>query len=69
MAELPAWADPKHPTNTIRHNLRCWQCKEKGVVGKHWGQWCFKCNVARMSRLSSQFDQIADQLSKDEALS
>jgi hypothetical protein len=55
---LPAYADLDHPTNKIRPRLKCWNCGTKGVVGKHWGQWCFKCNNERLGHLNGQFDKI-----------
>lgn len=68
-AALPAYADPAHPTNKIRPRLRCWGCGTKGVVGKHWGQWCFECNVRRIRHLDARFDEIRAALAKAEGRS
>jgi len=50
MSELPPYKDPNHPTNKPRPNLKCWGCGKRGVTGRHWGQWCFECNVKRIER-------------------
>lgn len=62
MANLPAYKDPGHPTNKIRPNLKCWGCGKKGVTGKHWGQWCFECNVKRIERVNDQFRTFANSV-------
>lgn len=51
--ELPAYRDPSHPTNEVRPLIRCLGCGKFGCVGKHWGNWCFECNVARIERITS----------------
>lgn len=53
--QLPAYADPNHRTNKIRPSLKCWGCGTQGVVGKHWGQWCFECNVKRIGCIDAKF--------------
>lgn len=65
MADLPAYKDPDHPTNKTRPNLKCWGCGTLGVTGKHWGQWCFDCNVARMERINNAFRPFADSIGID----
>ncbi len=52
------WADPGHPGNRIRWRIRCLGCRQMGCTTS-WGPWCFKCNVARMTRLSASFTDIA----------
>jgi hypothetical protein len=58
---VPAFADPNHPGNTIRPNVRCLGCGEKGCVTS-WGDWCFRCNVARMTRISKALDRAEEIL-------
>jgi hypothetical protein len=60
------WADPEHPGNRIRPNVRCAGCGTKGCV-TYWGPWCLACNVARMTRLSATFDRLAADLRKIES--
>ena len=48
---MDAYKDADHPSNKIRPNVRCWGCGKKGCVGKHWGNWCFSCNVKRIERI------------------
>jgi hypothetical protein len=62
MAALPAYKDPDHPTNKLRPKLRCWGCKKLGVTGRHWGQWCFECNVARFERINDSFRLFAESI-------
>lgn len=50
--ELKPYEDPSHPSNTLRPRTRCWGCGKLGCVGKHWGNWCFKCNNERIGRIS-----------------
>jgi hypothetical protein len=53
------WADPEHPGNRIRPRVRCIGCGVRGCITA-WGPWCFRCNVARMTRLNSGFAEIAE---------
>lgn len=48
-----AYKDPAHPSNKIRPRTVCWGCGKRGCVGKHWGNWCFACNVARIDKISA----------------
>lgn len=52
------WADPDHPGNTLRPNVKCVGCGVMGCV-THWGPWCFECNVKRMTRLNKSFNELA----------
>lgn len=62
---LPAYKDPDHPTNKIRPKLKCWGCGALGVTGKHWGQWCFKCNVDRIDGVNERFRPFAESIGVD----
>ena len=55
---LPAYKDPDHLSNAIRPRIRCWGCGGLGCVGKHWGNWCFECNVKRIERISGALEQL-----------
>lgn len=55
---IPAYRDPNHPSNVIRPQVRCWGCGNLGCVGKHWGNWCFDCNVARIGRINAAFESV-----------
>lgn len=46
------YADPEHPGNAIRKNLRCIGCRKLGCTTA-WGPWCFACNVARIDRIDA----------------
>lgn len=59
---LEAWQDPKHPSNKIRPKVKCWGCGKMGCVGKHWGNWCFECNVKRIGRIDKGFSKIATSM-------
>jgi hypothetical protein len=59
MSGEPAYMDASHPSNVIRPQIRCWGCGNLGCVGKHWGNWCFECNKARIGRISSQLERAA----------
>jgi hypothetical protein len=60
---MPIWADPDHETNQVqRPRTVCWGCGKKGCIDKHWGDWCFACNLARMTRLDASFSAIAAAL-------
>jgi hypothetical protein len=50
---MPAYKNPDHPSNRIRPKVKCWGCGNFGCVGKHWGNWCFGCNVRRIDRISN----------------
>ncbi|MBN9601855.1 MAG: hypothetical protein J0G33_02880 [Afipia felis] len=62
MADLPAYKDQNHRTNKLRPNLKCWGCGKLGVTGKHWGQWCFDCNVKRIDRINGNFSAFAQSI-------
>lgn len=51
------YADPNHPGNKIRPNVKCIGCGTKGCITA-WGPWCFTCNVERMDRISARFTQF-----------
>jgi hypothetical protein len=53
----PLWADPDDPSNKIRPRVVCLGCGEKGCVS-YWGDWCFKCNVKRMRKLSAALSRL-----------
>ena len=57
----PIWADPSKNAVT-RPRTKCWGCGKAGCVDKHWGNWCFACNVKRLTRLTASFDQISQSL-------
>lgn len=59
---LPAYKDPNHSTNKIRPKLKCWGCGKLGVTGRHWGQWCFECNVERIEGINDKFRPFADSI-------
>jgi hypothetical protein len=48
------YADPNHPGNQLRPNVRCVGCGKDGCVTA-WGPWCFECNVERLDRISAPF--------------
>ena len=55
---MEAYKDPDHPSNKIRPRTVCWGCGARGCVGKHWGNWCFECNVARIKRITASLDEL-----------
>lgn len=55
---MKAYQDPSHPSNQIRPKTKCWGCGKLGCVGKHWGNWCFDCNVKRIDKISSVLDTM-----------
>jgi hypothetical protein len=68
MGELTAeqaqpYADPNHPSNTLRPRTRCWGCGTLGCVGKHWGNWCFRCNNERIGRINATFERLTESKS------
>lgn len=56
---MQAYEDSNHPSNKIRPRTVCWGCGNKGCVGKHWGNWCFACNVARIKRITGQLRELS----------
>lgn len=61
--EKRPFADPHHPGNAIRPNVKCLGC---GVMGctTAWGPWCFDCNVKRMDHLDARFAELEASLTK-----
>lgn len=57
---IPAYKDPKHPSNKIRPRTQCWGCKKMGCVGKHWGNWCFECNVKRIEGITGALEELVE---------
>ena len=49
------YADPAHPGNTLRSNIKCIGCGKLGC-GTAWGPWCISCNVERIDRISGFLD-------------
>ena len=67
-ADTPIWANPDDPSNQVsRPAVKCWGCGQRGCIDKHWGNWCFACNVKRMTRLSASFDSIAAGLNQTQS--
>lgn len=60
-----AYQDPRHSGNKIRPRVRCLGCGEPGCI-TYWGNWCFKCNVARMDRIDAAFEPIRRALGNGE---
>ncbi len=56
------FADPAHPSNVLRPNVRCAGCGVMGCVGPYWGPWCFRCNVARIDRITASLEAIASRV-------
>lgn len=55
---MKAYEDPNHSSNKIRPRLKCWACGKLGCVGKHWGQWCFDCNIKRINKISAVLENM-----------
>jgi hypothetical protein len=58
-APIPAYMDANHPSNVIRPRVKCWGCGKLGCVGKHWGNWCFECNVSRIGGITQNLERAA----------
>jgi hypothetical protein len=58
MSELIAYKDPNHPSNKIRPKVQCSMCGTMGCVGRHWGNWCFDCNVKRIDGISKTLESM-----------
>ena len=62
-----AYKDPDHLSNKIRPRVRCWGCGTLGCVGKHWGNWCFACNVKRIERISASLQAVVASMTLGQA--
>lgn len=56
MSQDRPFADPSHPGNKIRPNVKCVGCKKLGCITA-WGPWCFDCNVERIDRISVSLER------------
>jgi hypothetical protein len=54
VADNRPYANPDHPGNKLRPDVRCLSCGTKGCTTA-WGDWCFACNVKRMDRIGGFF--------------
>lgn len=53
---MEPWRDPNY--GTPQQRIKCCKCGRVGCVDKHWGSWCFECNVERIERINKQFKDI-----------
>jgi hypothetical protein len=63
---MEAYKDPNNEGNSKKYHTgeRCIECKTE-PAGTAWSPyWCFKCNIKRLDRISSQFNQISEGFQK-----
>lgn len=58
---LTAYRNPDDSGNRLRPEARCIGCGAMGCTTA-WGDWCFRCNVERMDRISGQLEAVAANL-------
>lgn len=67
---MDAFEDPAHPGNSSEHYTGK-PCIERGCnnpAGTHWSPyWCFRCNVRRIRRITSNLEGILDRFPESTA--